>query len=102
MNYLKTGVFYGNTINTLALEGITITDTEYTHSRVDWHYHENTYFTFLLEGKLIEINKKETYLCSPGTLLYHNCQEPHYNIKPEGYSKGFHVEINNSWLSGTG
>ena len=97
MTNLQTGQFYGQTNQTIYLEGITLTDTEYTHDRVDWHYHENAYFTFILQGNLIEGNKKGTYACSPGTLLFHNWQDPHYNIKPQGVTRGFHIELEQKW-----
>jgi AraC-like DNA-binding protein len=98
MKQLQTGQFYGQTNNTLYLHGITLTDTEYTIEKVDWHYHKNAYFTFLLQGKLIEGNKKEIYNCSAGELLFHNWQEPHYNIKPAGFTRGFHIEVEQKWM----
>lgn len=93
MRHLQTGQFYGQTNTIHNFEGITLTDTEYTHEKVDWHYHENAYFTFILQGNLIEGNKREIYKCSAGTLLFHNWHESHYNIKPKGFTRGFHVEI---------
>lgn len=39
MKQLKTGAFYGQTNQTIHLNGITLTDTEYTLDFVDWHYH---------------------------------------------------------------
>ncbi|CAM4408367.1 hypothetical protein [Flavobacterium terrigena] len=72
MNQLKKGEFYGTHYQKSTFENIIITDTEYTHSKVDWHYHENPYFTYLLEGKLFESNKKESYYLEPGNLLFHN------------------------------
>ena len=98
MENLKTGIFYGQTNTTLLLDFATITDTEYTHDSVDWHYHDNAYFTFILEGKVTEGNKKEVYNCSAGSLLFHNWQEPHYNIKPKGFTRGFHIELKDSWI----
>ncbi|SFC30705.1 AraC-type DNA-binding protein [Flexibacter flexilis DSM 6793] len=98
MNQLYTGEFYGQTNQTLHLKDITLTDTEYTLDFVDWHYHENAYFTFILQGNVIEGNKKEIYNCSAGSLLFHHWQEPHYNIKPAGYTRGFHVELKNNWF----
>jgi AraC family transcriptional regulator len=92
------GEFYGQTNKTINLEGITLTDTVYTHDKVDWHYHENAYFTFILQGNVIEGNKKEIYNCSAGSLLFHNWQEPHYNIKPAGFTRGFHIEIEKGWF----
>jgi AraC family transcriptional regulator len=99
MKYQKTGQFYGETNETLNLEGLTLTDTVYTHPKVDWHYHENAYFTLILQGNMIEGNKKEVYHCPAGTLLYHHWQEPHYNIKPEGFTRGFHLELTQDWFS---
>lgn len=99
MNYLRKGEFYGETNKTIRLNGITLTDTEYTKPKVDWHYHENAYFTFILQGNIIEGNKKEIYNCSPGSLLFHNWQEPHYNIKPAGFTRGFHLEIEHRWFA---
>lgn len=98
MKQLQTGEFFGLTNQTIHLDGITLTDTEYTHDRVDWHYHENAYFTFILQGNVIEGNKKEVYNCDTGSLLFHNWQDPHYNIKPEGYTRGFQIELKNAWL----
>jgi len=99
MNYSRKGEFYGETNKTIHLDGITLTDTEYTKPKVDWHYHENAYFTFILQGNVIEGNKKEIYNCSPGSLLFHNWQEPHYNIKPHGFTRGFHLEIEPLWFA---
>jgi AraC-like DNA-binding protein len=99
MNELRKGQFYGTHYKKSVLDNIIITDTEYTHSKVDWHYHENPYFTYLLQGKLYESNKKESYYLEPGSLLFHNWQDPHYNIKPPEYTRGFHLELNENWFS---
>lgn len=98
MKISQTGEFYGQTNKTIHLEGITLTDTVYTQDKVDWHYHENAYFTFILQGNVIEGNKKEVYNCVAGSLLFHNWQEPHYNIKPEGFTRGFHIELEENWF----
>lgn len=98
MNKLKTGEFYGTHYQRSAFENIIITDTEYTHSKVDWHYHENPYFTYLLQGKLFESNKKESYYLEPGSLLFHNWQDAHYNIKPPEFTRGFHIELDQDWF----
>jgi len=99
MKTLYSGEFYGLTNETIRLEGLTITDTEYTHDYVDWHYHENAYFTFILNGRVTEGNKKETYHCAAGSLLFHNWQDPHYNIKQAGFTRGFHVELSPAWFT---
>lgn len=99
MNKLKSGEFYGTHYQKSAFENIVITDTEYTHNKVDWHQHENPYFTYLLQGKLFESNKKESYYLEPGSLLFHNWQDAHYNTKPPEYTRGFHIELNERWFS---
>jgi AraC-like DNA-binding protein len=98
MNTLRNGEFFGQTNEILDCNGLTFTDTEYTHPYVDWHYHENAYFTFLLEGHVTEGNKKEIYDCSAGTLLYHCWEDAHYNIKPDIFTRGFHIEISKDWF----
>jgi len=98
MKNLRNGEFFGQTNEMLSFDGLTITDTEYTHSFVDWHYHENPYFTFLLQGNMKEGNKKEIYDCSAGTLLYHHWEDAHYNIKPDIFTRGFHINITKEWF----
>ncbi len=94
---LKEGQYFGLLNHKVNFNGITITDTEYTHDYVDWHTHENPYFTFLLQGKLIEENKKESYTLSQGSLLFHNWQDFHKNRKPPEFTRGAHIEINRKW-----
>lgn len=98
MNKLSTGEFYGEHYKKSAFDNIVITDTEYIHEKVDWHYHENPYFTYLLEGQLFESNKKESYYLEQGDLLFHNWQDAHYNVKPPSFTRGFHIELNINWL----
>ena len=98
MKALSNGEFFGQTNQTISLDGLIITDTEYTHSFVDWHYHENPYFTLLLQGNMTEGNKKETYDCSAGTLLYHHWEDAHYNVKPDIFTRGFHIEVRENWF----
>lgn len=99
MNQLKKGEYFGTHYQKSVFDNIIITDTEYTHPKVDWHYHQNPYFTFLLQGKLFEANKKESYYLEQGGLLFHNWQDAHYNLKPPIYTRGFHVELNENWFN---
>jgi AraC family transcriptional regulator len=98
MEELVTGQFFGLIKEKTSLEGLMLTDMEYTHDRVDWHYHENPYLTFLLAGQVMEGNKKEIYRCTAGSLLFHNWQDAHYNIKPKGFTRGFQVELDEAWF----
>lgn len=99
MNILTTGQYYGLTNQRLTVGQLTLTDTEYTHPYVDWHFHENAYFTFILQGRVVEQNRKQTYNCTANSLLFHYWQEAHCNRKPSGYTRGFHVEINPNWFT---
>lgn len=99
MEKLISGEFFGVTSHKLETGGLILTDTAYTHDYVDWHYHENMYFTFILAGKVIEGNKKGKINLSAGSLLVHNAQESHYNIKPPGETRGMHLELQNHWIS---
>ena len=98
MKQLHKGSFFGNTDRKVTLNGLTLTETNYTHSYVDWHYHELPYFTYLLQGKLLEVNHRHSYQCVAGDLLFHNWHDPHYNQKPGGVARGFHIEIDANWL----
>ncbi len=96
---LKEGQYFGSHNSITHVNGIIISDTKYTHEYVDWHYHENPYFTFLIEGQLIEENKKESYTLKQGSLIYHNWQDCHRNIKPPTFTRGIHIEVNREWLN---
>lgn len=98
MKELSNGEYFGTHYHKLVFNEFLITDTEYTHAKVDWHYHENPYFTYLLQGKLYEENKKQGYHLTSGSLLFHNWQDQHFNIKPPEHTRGFHVEISNNWF----
>lgn len=99
-HHLAAGEYFGQHNHKVSFSGITITDTEYTHDYVDWHYHENPYFTFILQGQLQEENKKNAYTLSRGTLLFHHWQDYHRNFKPPGLTRGAHIEINKEWFKG--
>lgn len=99
MEKLSSGEFFGVTDQKLETGGLILTNTAYTHEFVDWHHHENVYFTFILKGKVIEGNKKGKVNLTAGSLLFHNAQESHYNIKPKGETRGMHLELQNSWIN---
>lgn len=99
MQELASGEFFGNHDRVLTLPGLVITDTVYTHPTVDWHYHQNPYFTFLLQGRLDETSRKGTVGCTPGTLLFHHWQDPHRNVRRSEQARGLHVELSSDWFS---
>lgn len=99
MKCSKPGQFYGKTNEKLLLNGLILDDSIYIHDRVDWHYHENPYFTFLLRGGVIEGSKKGINECASGSLLFHNSQNPHYNVGTKHPTRGFHIEVTREWFN---
>ncbi len=98
MKKLNSGDFFGVTDQKLEGNGLIFTNTTYIHEYVDWHHHENAYFTFLLAGKMIEGDKKGEKQCNVGSLIFHNEEEMHYNIKSSDYTRGMHIELLPSWF----
>lgn len=99
MKQLNKGSFFGFSKQKISYNGLIIADTECTSpAEVPWHYHENPYFTYFMGGHLVEVNKKESFTCTPGTLLFHNWQEPHYNTKHSKYTHFLHVELERKWF----
>src|SRR5580658_7209406 len=99
MLQLQKGKFFGTHSQLIQLEDILLTDTEYTLDYVDWHYHKNPYFTFILTGNILEGNKREKYECGAGALLYHQWEDQHYNIKGPVYTRGFHIELEEGFFA---
>ncbi|MBK7709387.1 MAG: helix-turn-helix transcriptional regulator [Acidobacteria bacterium] len=97
MNYFRAGQFFGKTDTTRIIGGVTATETEYDYRYVDWHHHENPYFSFVVAGNCRHINRRRSYDCSPDSLLFHNCHESHRNSRTGGISKGFQIELSQDW-----
>ncbi|WP_298927730.1 helix-turn-helix transcriptional regulator [uncultured Allomuricauda sp.] len=93
MKILEKGNYYG--IRKLELENVGVSFSEYDYNlpQTDWHYHENPYFMYVLDGNLKDINRGGTTLCPPGSFLFHNWQEMHMNTKETRLAKGFHIEL---------
>lgn len=104
MDLLRSGKFFGETNRSIPLNGVTLTNADTTHiqQKIDWHRRENAYFTFILQGGLIERTATEEYNCLAGSLLFHNSKEPHYKIKPAGNTRCFHIELDNKYLQDFG
>jgi len=102
MEKLSSGNFFGLTDLKIESEDLILTNTAYTHEYVDWHHHENAYFTFICSGQLIEGTKKGKQLCTAGSLLFHHAEEAHYNIKPKGHTRGMHIELPKNRLIANG
>ncbi len=99
MKHLKSGQHFGANKNSIKLEGTILTEAGYTPNiEVPWHYHENAYFFYHLRGRLDEVNKKKSVICTTGTLLFHHWQDPHYDKNFSEDASFFHIEIENKWF----
>lgn len=100
MKTLSTGQTFWNKQSTVKLDGIILTGVDYTPNiqELPWHYHENAYFFMHLRGKLREINKKGSTLCTAGTLLFHNWQDAHYDTDFSENASFFHIELEGKWF----
>lgn len=97
MKILSKGTYYGKKKLEFATNGLVLSEYDYRIPQTDWHYHENPYFMYVIEGNLFDVNRNGKTTCPPGSLLLHNWDETHYNAKASRYARGFHVEFERSW-----
>jgi len=93
MIILKDGEYYGQVKTEFRTNEYILSQYAYDIPKTDWHYHENPYFMYLLEGKVYDVNQKRETRCNPGTLIFHNWQEKHFNSIYSKKAKGFHIEF---------
>ncbi len=98
MKVLTKGTYYGSKKLEHTVNGIVLSEYDYVIPRTDWHFHENPYLMYLLQGELYDVNKQQKTVCPSGSLLLHNWQEPHFNAKESAHARGFHIEFERSWF----
>jgi AraC-like DNA-binding protein len=98
MKILKSGTYYGQEMSFLNQPGIKLSEYRYLNPRTEWHYHENPYFMYIIQGQLMDINKSAKTHCPQGSLVFHNWQEPHLNTRESATAKGFHIEFDRNWF----
>ncbi len=99
MRVLKRGTYYGAKKSEIDFSGVLFSEYDYLSPRTDWHLHENPYFMYVLQGNLFDINKKTKTHCNPGSLLFHNWQDSHYNTRETFQARGFHIEFPRKWFN---
>ena len=92
MIQLSKGDYYGEKRNVFDYQDIIVINTVTAPKEAPLHYHENAYFSYFIKGVLQEKNKKESYYCSDGMLLYHHSQDPHQN-KNENFVHNVNIEL---------
>ena len=98
MKILTKGQYYGSQNSEVSYNGVLLSHYSYTGARTDWHYHENPYFMYVLQGDMLDCNSKIKTLCPSGSLMFNNWQEPHYGAMHSAKASGFHLEFEKSWL----
>ncbi|WP_296386337.1 helix-turn-helix transcriptional regulator [Winogradskyella sp.] len=98
MKTLTKGNYYGKKKQETFVNGIVLSEYDYLIPRTDWHFHENPYFMYLLQGNLYDVNKKGKTVCPSGSFLLHNWQEAHFNAKESREARGFHIEFERQWF----
>ena len=99
MKILTKGKYYGTRDSEVNINGIVLSEYKYHTQRTDWHYHENPYFMYVMEGNLFDISKKQKIGCASGSFIFHNWQEPHFNEKHTSNARGFHIEFERQWFA---
>jgi AraC family transcriptional regulator len=103
MKCFTKGTYLGSTHNKLECEGNAMMVTSYWNCPdSDWHYHENSFFTFVLNGGCQEIRKEYTHESQPGDLLYFEKGIIHKNSHYTEYSRNFNLELSDKWLNDYG
>lgn len=102
MQLLTSGKYYGQQNHEVTHAGFLLSKYDYTVDQTDWHYHENPYFMFVLNGNMIDCNAKHKTLCPTGSLMFNNFQEQHYGAKHSNQAGGFHLELDRKWFEQQG
>ncbi len=97
MLQLGKGDYFGLKRSVFDFKNIIITNTETALKEAPWHYHENAHFSYFIKGDLQEINKKNSFDCSEGALIYHHTEDPHCN-KNGGFVNNLNIEFLDSWF----
>ena len=99
MKVSSKGKYYGSKHTELAHNNKVLSQYDYNSIKTTpWHYHENPYFMFVLQGNMLDCNKKVKSLLPAGSLMFNNWQEQHYGFRHSAEAAGFHVEVERSWF----
>jgi len=98
MKILSKGEYYGAMKSEHNYNGVMLSEYNYLTKQTDWHFHENPYLMYVLQGNLYDTNKKQRTACNAGSLFFYNWDEPHYNSRYSNFAKGFHIEFERQWF----
>ncbi|WP_157976100.1 helix-turn-helix transcriptional regulator [Lewinella sp. IMCC34191] len=102
MKLLATGQYYGNMQREWRRGGLVLSEYDYRATATDWHYHENPYFMYVLDGELYDNSRRGKVRCAAGNLMLYNWDEAHRNLKHSAAARGFHLEVPRDYFSARG
>jgi AraC family transcriptional regulator len=97
MTRLGTGAYYGKTTDVIETADVILSRVNYMPEHVDWHSHENAFFSFVFRGEVTEHTAKSTYRCGAGSLFFQHWGEKHFNSSTVPHSS-FYVGLKQSWF----
>ena len=99
MIQLERANYLGNNRTSFSLDGIVVTETEYTEKVSEgWHYHVNDHISYILQGGNREQRKNREEQVLPGNLLIYPAGMLHRNLNTAHPSKNINVEVNDKFL----
>lgn len=93
-------MYYGQEKAIVNYSGLLLSDYDYHDPKTDWHYHENPYFMYVLQGTMKDVNRHSSSGCPQGSIMFYNWQEAHYNTRETREASGFHIEFDREWFVG--
>jgi AraC family transcriptional regulator len=99
MKILDSGLYWGETRSRWDTNDILLTEVEYQIENIDWHYHQNAFFSFVQRGIISEVNKKGRNNYGSGTVLFQQAGEPHHNPRLKDHYAALYIEIKPAWVN---
>jgi AraC family transcriptional regulator len=92
------GNYLGQNSTQVNTSGLIISKSVYNEGQTsNWHFHDNSYLTFILKGGSQEKREHQNFECLPGMLLFYPAKEIHKNNNYTKGSMNLHLEFEDSW-----
>ena len=89
---------YGSVLKSDSIGKFVLSETAYSQNlQLPTHFHDLTYFCFVLEGNFTEFYEKQLRLCQPLTLIFHPAGEKHSN-KFHTNARCFNIQMKPRWI----
>ena len=99
MIQLERATYLGNNRRSFSLDGIAVTETEYTKKVSErWHYHVNNHVSYILQGGNREQRKNQEMQALPGNVLIYPSGLLHRNLNTAHPSKNINLEVDDKFL----